>query len=69
MRIVFVPKTGRRGDESAKEFRPVNLISLMLKTLECALDTNLRTIMERMPFVKFHHTYFKGKSTKPLFTR
>ena len=63
-RVVFIPKAGRRGHESAKDFRPISLTSFVLKTLERVLDIHLRTIMERTPFSKSQHAYLKGKSTE-----
>lgn len=37
-RVVFIPKTGRSGYTSHKDFRPISLTSFMLKTAERIVD-------------------------------
>lgn len=61
--MVFVPNGCSRGYEQAKDFRPICLSFFVLKTLKRILDIALRPIMERTPFSKCQHTYFKGKSS------
>ncbi|XP_055858922.1 retrovirus-related Pol polyprotein from type-1 retrotransposable element R1 isoform X1 [Episyrphus balteatus] len=62
--VVFIPKVGKRGHESAKDFRPISLTSFLLKSLERILETHIRDIFKRCPLASSQHAYMRGKSTE-----
>jgi ribonuclease HI len=63
VRVVFIPKIGRRGHESPKDFRPLSLTSFVLKTLERLMDIFIRGQAE-LNLCRAQHAYLKGKSTE-----
>lgn len=64
VRVVFIPKAGRRSHENAKDFRPISLSSFLLKTLERLIDAYIRTKMDGSPKISpSQHAYLKGRST------
>ena len=50
-KMVFVPKTGKTGYTSAKDFRPICFTSFVLKTLEKLIDTYVQDVV----LVRQHH--------------
>ncbi|XP_020297157.1 uncharacterized protein LOC109861770 [Pseudomyrmex gracilis] len=42
IRVIFIPKPGRNGHIAAKDFRPINLTSFVLKTLERLVNRYLK---------------------------
>ena len=65
VKVVFIPKVGKRGHESARDFRPISLSSFLLKTLERLIDTHIRQKLEGSARLsKSQHAYLKGRSTE-----
>jgi len=59
-RVVFVPKPGRTNCTLVKSFRPISLMSFLLKTVEQLVDRHIRDdTPNRYPL----HAYQAGKST------
>ncbi len=62
-RVVFIPKVGRLSYSDPKSFRPISLMSFLLKTLEKIV---LRHIWEKalvdFPFHVNQHAYITGRS-------
>ena len=64
VRVVFIPKSGKRDKNLPKSFRPISLTSIWLKIMEKILDDHIKsTAMQRFPLSKFQFAYQKGKST------
>ena len=59
VKVVFIPKVGRRGHESAKDFRPISLSSFLLKTFERLLDMHLRSSLEGSDISTTQHAYLR----------
>ena len=63
-RVVFVPKPGRTDYTTAKAFRPISLMSFLLKTLERLVDRFIRDdTLIKYPLNENQHAYMAGKST------
>ncbi|XP_036148374.1 uncharacterized protein LOC118647462 [Monomorium pharaonis] len=64
-RVVFIPKAGRMGHSSAKDFRPISLTSFLLKTLERLVDVYIRdVVLLQHPLHGNQHAYHTGYSTE-----
>ncbi|KAL3265965.1 hypothetical protein HHI36_010152 [Cryptolaemus montrouzieri] len=63
VRVVFIPKPGQIAHKIAKDFRPINLTSFLLKTLERLVEIYLRknTLVAR-PLHVSQHAYDQGRS-------
>ena len=69
-RIVFIPKAGRNGYLSPKDFRPISLTSFMLKTAERLVDRYIRDqTLANKPLYEDQHAYCTGKSTETALKR
>jgi ribonuclease HI len=65
VRVVFIPKPGRKDYSEAKSFRPISLSSFLLKTMEKLVDRHVRdTVLHRVPVHQHQHAYQPGKSTE-----
>lgn len=64
MKVIFIPKSGKNGHESVKDFRPISLSSFVLKTLERILDEHIRSLVTTSGLSNSQHAYMKGKSTE-----
>lgn len=63
MRVVFIPKPGKDSYERASSWRPISLMSFMLKTLERLVDWHLRTpSLEARLRESGQHAYIRGGS-------
>ena len=63
-KVVFIPKAGKTGYTSAKDFRPICLTSFILKTLEKLIDVYVReVVLEQQPLHSNQHAYRTGFST------
>ena len=63
-RVVFVPKPGRMDYTLVKSFRPISLMSFLLKTVERLVDRYIRDdTLTRYPLHSNQHAYQAGKST------
>ena len=62
--VVFIPKPEKTGQDCAKAFRPICLMSFILKTLEKLLDRHIRdNVLGSNGLDKDQHAYSPGKST------
>jgi ribonuclease HI len=62
--VTFIPKAGKASYDKANSFRPISLMSFVLKTLEKLVERRIRekTISENS-FDKSQHAYQAGKDT------
>jgi hypothetical protein len=64
VRVVFIPKAGKRDTEQPKSYRPISLSSFLLKTMEKLVDHNIREdILSRHPLHQKQFAFQQGKST------
>ncbi|KAI5753143.1 hypothetical protein M8J77_023972 [Diaphorina citri] len=62
-RVVFIPKPGKKDYAEAKSYRPITLLSSVLKTLEKLVDKYVRkATLSRTPLHRNQHAYQAGKS-------
>ncbi|CAB0018431.1 unnamed protein product [Nesidiocoris tenuis] len=64
VRVVFIPKAGGQPRSSAKGYRPISLMSFVLKTMEKILGHLLKEHFQLSPLNKAQHAYLKGRSTE-----
>jgi hypothetical protein len=63
--IAFIPKAGKASYDLAKSFRPISLMSFLLKTLEKLIDRSIReNVIVTSPINKAQHAYQEGKGTE-----
>jgi hypothetical protein len=61
----FIPKPGRTPYELAKSFRPINLTSFLLKTMERLADQSINMgPLKRFPLERSQHVYQRGTSSE-----
>lgn len=64
-KVVFIPKAGKSAYDVPKSFRPISLMSFILKTLEKLVDREIKeNNLTINPLDKAQHAYQKGKSTE-----
>ncbi|XP_043481640.1 uncharacterized protein LOC122510802 [Leptopilina heterotoma] len=69
-KVVFIPKAGKNGYTSPKDFRPISLTSFILKLVERLVDRYIRSeILERFPLQKDQYAYRAGCSTETALAR
>jgi hypothetical protein len=65
VKVVFIPKPGRGSYRGPKDFRPISLMSFLLKTMERLVDRFLRDeIFALRPLHPKQHAYQTGKSVE-----
>ena len=63
--VVFIPKPGKPNYETAKAYRPISLMSFILKTLEKLIDKSIRLVdMKTKTLNPKQYAYQEGKSTE-----
>ena len=62
-RVAFIPKGGRVGHSVPKDYRPITLMSFMVKTLERLVDRLMEEQLQESPLSETQHAYRKGRST------
>ncbi|XP_020285272.1 uncharacterized protein LOC109855434 [Pseudomyrmex gracilis] len=63
-RVIFIPKPGRNGYISTKDFRPISLTSFVLKTLERLIDGFFKNgPLLTHPLASSQYAYREGRST------
>jgi hypothetical protein len=64
VRVVFIPKSGKRNAEDPKSYRPISLTSVVLKIMEKLLDLDIKSqyLIDR-PFHDKQFAYQSGRST------
>ncbi|XP_043483556.1 uncharacterized protein LOC122512018 [Leptopilina heterotoma] len=69
-KVVFIPKAGKNGYTSPKDFRTISLTSFILKLVERLVDRYIRSeILERFPLQKDQYAYRAGCSTETALAR
>lgn len=64
VRVIFIPKAGKRDRTNPKSYRPISLSSVLLKTMEKVLNEYVNsTYMQTCPLSKYQFAYLAGKST------
>ena len=63
--VVFIPKPGKSTYADPKSFRPISLMSFILKTLEKLVERHIREVsLSTVTLHKFQYAYQAGKSTE-----
>lgn len=63
-KVTFIPKPGKDSYGSASSYRPISLMSFVLKTLEKLIDKHLRYVeLRNNPLDENQHAYRAGRST------
>ena len=62
-RVAFIPKGGRVGHSVPKDYRPVTMMSFLVKNLERLVDRLMEEEMRDSPLSDAQHAYRKGRST------
>ena len=71
-RVIFIPKAGKNGLASPKDFRPISLTSFVLKMVEILVDGYIRDkILTEKLLHRDQHAYTAGRSTEtdPFFLK
>lgn len=64
VKVVFIPKTGKRPPEEAKSYRPISLSSFVLKSMEKIIDNYIRSEpLKQVPLHINQFAYQPGKAT------
>lgn len=64
VKVVFIPKAGRRPSYEPKSYRPISLSSFFLKAMEKIVDHHIRSeYISQTPLHKHQFAYQPGKST------
>lgn len=65
VKVIFIPKAGKKDYSQPKSFRPISLSSFLLKTMEKVVDRHIRDVaLVASPIHHSQHAYRKGKSTE-----
>jgi ribonuclease HI len=63
--VKFIPKAAKPRYDSPKAFRPISLMSFILKVLEKLIDYRIRNkFLNNFPLHKYQHAYQPGKGTE-----
>lgn len=64
VKVVFIPKAGKKDPEQPKSYRPISLTSFLLKTMEKLIDLHIRVNhLSRQPLHCKQFAYQAGRST------
>lgn len=64
-RVAFIPKPGKGTYDMAKSYRPISLMSFVLKGLEKILDSYIKAEnLSQIPIDSAQHAYQRGKGTE-----
>lgn len=65
VKVIFIPKAGKKDYSQPKSFRPISLSSFLLKTMEKVVDRYIRDVaLVTSPIHHSQHAYRQGKSTE-----
>jgi hypothetical protein len=65
VKVVFIPKPGRKTYSGPKNYRPISLTAFILKTMERLVDRYLRDeALDLSPLHPNQHAYQDGKSNE-----
>jgi len=62
--VVFIPKAGKATHTTAKDSRPINLASFLLKSFERMISLHITVTIDPIQISGAQHAYTKGKSTE-----
>lgn len=63
--VTFIPKQGKEDYSKSNAYRPISLMSFVLKTLEKLIDKRIRHVdLMKKPLISSQHAYQQGKSTE-----
>ena len=69
-RVIFIPKAGKNGWMSPKDFRPISLTSFVLKTVERLVDKYIRNkILTAKSLHRDQNAYRAGRSTETALSK
>lgn len=63
-RVAFIPKGGRVGHSLPKDYRPISLMSFVVKTLERLVNRKMEEQLIQRPLSDAQHAYRSGRSTE-----
>lgn len=64
VKVIYIPKAGKRPSDLPKSYRPISLTSFLLKAMERIIDRYIRDeILIHSPIHKNQYAYQQGKST------
>lgn len=64
-KVVFIPKSGKNGHVRTKDYRPISLMSFVLKTLERLVDRFLKSSsLIHHPLASAQYAYREDRSPK-----
>jgi hypothetical protein len=64
VKVVFIPKPSRNSYSRPRDYRPINLTSFLLKTMERMVDRYLRDALALVPLHPNQHAYQAGRLVK-----
>ena len=65
VRVIFIPKAGKRDRTSPKAYRPISLASVISKMMEKIINLHIKlSYLNSRPLNKFQFAYQAGKSTE-----
>ena len=65
VKVMFIPKPGKKDKTLPKAFRPISLTSTLLKLMEKITDNYIRSeFLKELPLHKHQYAYQQGKSTE-----
>ncbi|KAL7726559.1 hypothetical protein ACLKA6_010424 [Drosophila palustris] len=65
VKVVFIPKAGKKSAQLPKSYRPISLSSFFLKTMEKIIDQHIRDEnLKQHPLYRYQFAYQAGKSTE-----
>ncbi|KAL7725781.1 hypothetical protein ACLKA6_017611 [Drosophila palustris] len=65
VKVVFIPKAGKKSAQLPKSYRPIILSSFFLNTMEKIIDHHIRDEnLKHHPLYKYQFAYQAGKSTE-----
>ena len=65
VKVIYIPKAGKKPSYEAKSYRPISLSSFCLKTMERILDRHIRdNVLKVNPLHHSQFAYQEGKSTE-----
>ena len=69
-KVIFIPKAGKKGWTSPKDFRPISLTSFVLKTVERLVDRYIRDkILTVKSLQSDQHAYRASQSTETALSK
>lgn len=65
VRVVYIPKIGKKDHAQPKPFNPISITSFLLKTMEKVINLQVKERLQKLHLLLIkQHAYQKGKSSK-----